>query len=211
MPLGSGTITPTGQINVGEDIYLEGGPTVWFQSADAPLANDPDSNDVYYGLSGTGTHPIYEIGCYDDFQFVDEVTTNAVQCQALGTVDELQRREHLMATFTLKSLLPFSILSRVMRGGAVITAALDGTEAFGLGEINSQKYHLYFARQYDPDTGDYVSITCHRAVFTNASPLSTPYADAWNIPVEMKVLADRSKPRDQRFATVLRLDPSVIN
>lgn len=210
MTLSTGTATPTGQIITGEGIYIEGGPEVYFQSYDAGEANTPDSNGLYWGLSGTVTYPVYQIECYDNLQMIDDVAEKMITCQNLGEVDALQRRNHLQLTFTLKSLLPFDVLSRVLRGGAVTVDAGDGTEGFGLGEIRSLFYHIFFSRIYDQDTGDFLSVTFHKAKFTEASPLSTPYADAWSIPVKMTAFADNTKPRDQRFGTVLRLDPSQI-
>ncbi len=210
MTLSTGTATPTGQIITGEGIYIEGGPEVYFQNYAAPERFNPDANGFYWGLSGTSTNPIYQFECYDDFQFMDDVTNNPITCQNLGEVANLQRRNHVGVTFTLKSLLPFDILSRVLRGGSVTVDATDDTEAFGLGEINNPFFHVFFSRVYDVDTGDFISVTIHKARFVEASPLSTPYADAWNIPVTMHGFADTTKPRDQRFATVLRLDPDQI-
>lgn len=210
MPLSTGTAEPTGTTIVGEDIYIEGGPSVWFQDADAPLAENPDGDGFYWGLSGTDTYPIYEVACYEDFSLIDTVTGNPVQCDSLGVVDEIQRRESLELQFTLKSLLPFSVLAQMLRGGVVTENVVEGTEKFGLGEIPDREYHVFFSRVYDPTTGDYVSFTGHRAKFTEGSPLETPFANAWNIPITMKVFADRGKPTDQRFGTFLRLDPSVI-
>ena len=210
MPLSTGTSEPTGLTIANEQIYIEGAPDVWFQDAAAPLANDPDSNDLYWGLSGTPTYPIYEFGCIDDFSLVDSVTSNPVTCSNLGEVDEMQRRDHVDLTFTLKSLLPFDILSRILRGGAVVTDGTDGTEGFGMGEIRAQLYQFFFSRVYDVDAGDYISATFHRCKFIEASPLETPYAEPWNIAVTVRAFADSTKPRAQRFGTFLRLDPSEI-
>jgi len=209
-PLLTGTSEPTGLTISSEQIYIEGAPDVWFQDAAAPLANNPDAAGFYWGLSGTVSNPIYEFGCIDDFSMVDAVTSNPVTCSNLGEVDEMSRRDHVDLTFTLKSLLPFDILSRVLRGGAVTVDATEETEKFGLGEIRSQIYHFFFSRVYDVDTGDYISATFPRCRFIEASPLETPYAEPWNIAVTVRAFADSTKPRAQRFGTFLRLDPSEI-
>lgn len=210
MSLPTGTVNPTGTRIVNEDIYIDSGPTIYFQDADAALANNPDSDGFYWNLSGTAANPVFEVGCYDDFQFVDNVTSNPITCQALGQIDELQKRDSVGITFTLKSILPFDMLSRVLRGGSVTQNVGEGTEKFGMGSITSRFWQIFCTKVYDADVGDYVSVTVHRAKFTNGSPLSTPYADAWNIPIEMMGFADRDKPSDQTFATWVRLDPSVI-
>ena len=209
-PLSTGTAEPTGLTIDQEPIYIEGSPDVWFQDAAAPLAKNPDAGGFYWGLSGTATYPTYEFGCIDDFSMVDDVTANPVTCSNLGEVDEMQRRNHIDLTFTLKSLLPFDILSRVLRGGAVTVDATEETEKFGLGEIRSQLYHFFFSRVYDVDAGDYLSATFPRCRFVEASPLETPYAEPWNIAVTVRAFADSTKPRAQRFGTFLRLDPDQI-
>lgn len=215
--LGTGTAIPTGGITVGEDIYIEGGPRVFFQpylnsvtNVECPESRAPDADGFFWGLSGTTNCPIFEIGCYEDISLIDTVTRNPVTCDSLGTVDEIQRRDSLELQFTLKSLLPFSQLARYMRGGPVTLNAAEETEKFGVGELANTLYHMYFVRIYDADAGDYISATFHRARFVEATPLEMPYAEAWNIAVVAKVFADRTKPLAQRFATYLRYDPSVL-
>lgn len=210
MSLPTGTSTPTGQIITGDSIYIEGGPDIYFQDADAPLANDPDSNGAYWGLSGTSANPIYQIECYDDLSQTDDVTMNPITCQNLGEIGDSQRRNHIELAITIKSLLPFDILSRIFRGGAVTQDLTDGTEFFGIGEIRAQFYHVFMPRVYDLDTGDYIALTIHKAKISSAGPLSTPYADVWSVPATFRGYADTTKPRDQRFATWFRLDPSMI-
>jgi hypothetical protein len=210
MTLSSGTATPTGQIIQGDGIYLEGGPEVWFQSYDAAERFTPDADGHYWGLSGTSTYPIYAIECYDDLQIMDDVTQNMVTCQNLGEVDEMQRRNHVALSFTLKSLLPFPNLMRILRGSTYVLNATDEAEGFGMGEINPSYYHVFFSRIYDIDIGDFVSLTIHKAKFSEASPISTPYAEPWNVPVQLKGFADITKPRGQRFATWKRYDPSKL-
>jgi len=93
--LGTGFAVPTGPITVTEDLYLTGGPRVFFQpyynAAGAVCAERfaPDGGGFHWGLSGTSLCPIYEVGCYEDFQIVDTITRNPVSCDSLGTVDEI--------------------------------------------------------------------------------------------------------------------------
>lgn len=210
--LSTGTATPTGTIIVGEDIYLEGGPQVWFQPDPdgCPLANAPDGDGFHWGLSGTDACPVYEIACYEDISLIDTVTRNPVTCDSLGTVDEIMRRDSLELQFTLKSLLPFSVLAQILRGGPVTVNATEETEKFGIGEIPDELFQIFFSRVYDTEAGDYLSFTGFRARFVEATPLEMPYANQWNIAVTMKLFADRTKPPAQRFGTFVRLDPSVL-
>jgi hypothetical protein len=211
MTLGTGTAVPTGGITVGEDIYPEGGPRVFFQSyEDCPEANEPDSDGFYWGLSGTTACPVYEVTCYEAISLVDTVTRNPVTCDALGTVDEIQRRDSMELQFTIKSLFPFSQLVSMLRGSGYTLNATEEAEKFGVGEVPNELFHVFFSRIYDSEAGDYYSFTGHRARFVEASPLNMPYADVHNIAVVMKLFADRTKPPGQYFGTFVRYDPSVL-
>src|SRR3972149_4783045 len=214
--LGTGTAFPTGPIPVTEDLYITGGPRVFFQpyynpsGVECAEAYNPDSDSFYHGLSGTSLCPIYELGCYEDFQIIDTITRTPVSCDSLGTVDEIMRRDSMELQFTMKSLLPFNLLTQVLNGGVRTLNATEETEKFGMGEVPDRLFHVYLARVYDSILGDYISFTGHRARFVEASPLSMPFAEQWNISVVMKLFADRNKGATQLFGTWLRYDPSVL-
>jgi len=214
--LGTGFAVPTGPITVTEDLYLTGGPRVFFQpyynAAGAVCAERfaPDGGGFHWGLSGTSLCPIYEVGCYEDFQIVDTITRNPVSCDSLGTVDEIMRRDSVELQFTMKSLLPFSLLAQVLSGGTPTLDATEEAEKFGMGEVPDRLFHVYLSRVYDSIVGDFVSFTGHRARFVEASPLAMPFAEQWNIAVVMKLFADRTKPSTQYFGTWIRYDPSVL-
>ncbi len=56
-----------------------------------------------------------------------------------------------------------------------------------------------------------MSVTGHRAQFTGNFQLQTPYSGAWMISgIEVRMYADSTKPADQRFATVIRVDPGPL-
>ena len=215
--LGTGTAIPTGPITVGEDVYVEGGPRLFYQpyydpdNVECAEANNPDVPDgIYWGLSGTTACPIFEITCYEDITLIDTVTRNPVTCDALGTVDEIQRRDSMELQFTVKSLFPLSQLVSMFRGSSYVLNAAEESEKFGVGEIPTELWHLFFSRIYDSEAGDYVSFTGHRAKFVEATPLGMPYANVWNIAVTFKLFADRTKPPGQYFGAFVRYDPSVL-
>lgn len=212
--LGTGTDTPIGPELGAEQIYIEGGPNIWIQDSEAPLLHDAPTGDAdgfYWGLSGSAAYPVMEIGCYDDLQIIDSRTGRAVTCAALGTVQQMQRRDALEVQFTLKSLLPFSILRHLVGGGPVTHNAGEETEKMGLGTLYpNQHYHMLLSRVYDEDVGDYVSITLHKVQFTEATPLAMPYGAEWTYGIRAMALADADLPVKQRFATMLRYDPSVL-
>lgn len=199
---------PTGTIETAEDIYIESGPTVWF-GGEAQYS--PDTDGFYHGIVGTVGNPVYRLGCYENFRFQDNVTINEVRCDTTGLVQTTQVRDFLVATFDLKSLLPFTMLRHLLRGGAVTTNPAEDAEKFGLGIIdNTAFYKFFFSRIYDATAGDFVSVTGHRCQFTGNFQIQTPYAQAWMITgVEVRMFADESLPIDQRFATLIRVDDAL--
>jgi len=209
--LGTGTDIPVGPGISGEDLYIEGGPTIWFQSSLATEENHPDSDGYYWGLSGTVAYPVYAMGCYDDLTINDTRTTNAVTCAALGDVATMQRRDAYELSFTLKSLFPLERLRYLIGGGAVVHNVAEETSKMGLGPLPiNQFFHLFLSRVYDEDTDDYLAVTFHKVQFMDASPLALPYGKEWSYQIKATALADGAMPKAQRFATMLRYDPSVL-
>jgi len=200
--------TPTGTLTASESLYIEGAPQFYFGGE---YAQNPDEDGFFWGLTGTADNPVYGVGCYEDFRFGDDVTVNAVRCDTIGDAALVQRRNFMYISFTLKSMFPFEILSRILRGGPVTIEVDEGTEKFGFGEIDNAVFYLcYFSRVYDPDTGDFVAVTGHRCQFVDAWEIATPWAEAWRAGITMRLFADDDMPVAQRFATVIRLDPSEI-
>jgi hypothetical protein len=200
---------PTGTINTAEDQFIEGAPEVWF-GGDAQYS--PDDDGFYHGIVGTEANPIYKLGCYENFQWTDNITMNEIRCDTTGLEKTSQTRDYLVATFDLKSLLPLTQLRHIIRGGAVTWNDGENAEKMGIGEIdNSLFYKVFFSRVYDSDSGAFVSVTGHRVQFTGNFQLQTPYAGAWMISgVEMRFYADNDLPDAQRFATVIRVDEDEL-
>ncbi len=209
--LGTGLSDPIGPEVNAEDIYIEGGPNIWFQDAEADPANNPDGDFFYWGLSGTDVYPVYEIGCYDDLSITDSRTSNPVTCAALGNVRQMQRRDALEISLTLKSLFPLSILRHLIGGGAVTLNAAEETEKMGIGTLPQNRlYQVWMSRVYDEDTGDWLALHFHKVQWTEANPLTMAYAKEWTFGLRGMALADTDMPADQRFATIIRYDPSAI-
>lgn len=209
--LGSGSATPVGPETDAESLYLEGGPSIWIQDSDANEANNPDSDGFYYGLSGSATYPLMELGCYDDLRLTDTRTSTEVKCAAQGVVQTMQRRDSLELSFTLKSLFPLNILTHIIGGGVVTHNTTEETEKMGVGALpQNDFYHVFASRVYDETIGDFIGMTFHKVQFIEASPLAMPYGEAWNYQVRALVLADSGKPSAQRFYTAVRWDPSVL-
>jgi len=201
--------TPTGTLTASEDLYIEGAPYFYFGGTHA---QSPDVDGFYWGLTGTAANPVYAVGCYEDFRFGDDVTVNAIRCDTIGDAGLVQKRNFMYVSFTLKSMLPFDILSRILRGGSVTQEVSEGTEKFGFGEIDNTIFYLcYFSRVYDDAADDFVAVTGHRCQFVDAWEIATPWAEAWRVGITMRLFADDDMPAAQRFATIIRLDPSQIS
>jgi len=209
--LGTGTDTPIGPGITNEDIYVQGGPTMWFQDYGATEEHHPDSDGFYWGLSGTAAYPVYALGCYDDLTVGDTRTTNAVRCAAVGDVAQMQSRDALEIAFTLKSLFPLETLRWIIGGGAVTHNVAEETSKMGLGPLPvNQYFHLVTSRVYDEDAGDFLLETFHKVQFIDATPLTMAYGKEWTYAVKAMALADTTMPKAQRFSTKVRYDPSVL-
>ena len=148
------TGTPLGTAVQGEDIYLEGAPTIFFQDAEASPLFNPDGDSFYWGLSGTATYPYYEVGCVTDVSLADNVTLNDVLCDNVGVKATIQQRNYVEFNFTLQSFFPLSQLRHMLKFGAVTETA--PTAKTGIGQINNNQYwHVYAPKVYDTDVGDY--------------------------------------------------------
>ena len=126
------TGTPLGTIEAQEDIYLEGAPWLYFQEKEGGYyEHNPDSDGFYWGLSGTTEKPVYQVGCYEDVSWSEDVTTNTVRCDAIGDKSVVSKRNYLDLRLTLSSLLPLTVLKHMIHGGPV-TETAGATEKMGI-------------------------------------------------------------------------------
>lgn len=204
------TGTPLGNIDNQDDIYIEGAPDVFFQDYTATELNNPDADNYYYGLSGTTAYPAYGIGCLLNVSLADNLTVNAIRCDNIGDKGVIQKRNHMEFNLEITTLMPLSTLRHILR--ASIPTVSTGLEKMGIGKVNNNiYYHVYLAKVYDEDVGDYVSITLHRAQFVNASTINMRAGEPWNITgISLWAFADSTMPANQQFATVLRSDLSAL-
>lgn len=209
MPLVTGT--PLGTIESQEELYLDGAPYVYFQEReDGYYEHNPDDDGFYWGLSGTVTKPVYQVGCYEDVSWTEDVTTNTVKCDAVGDKSAVTKRNHFDLKLTLSSLFPLSVLRHMIHGG-VVTETAGETEKMGMGDRNNTRYYrVYLPRVYDEDVGDYLAITGHKCQFVEGIDLSMPGSDRWGTPIVLRFYADEDVPSAQKFATIIRLDPSAL-
>lgn len=204
------TGTPLGNIDYQDNIYIEGAPDVFFQDYTASELNNPDGNTYYWGLSGTTTYPVYGIGCLQDVTLTDNLTVNAIRCDNTGDAAVTQKRNHIEFNLTINTVLPLSVLNHIMRASTPLVST--GLEKMGIGKINNNRYyHVYLAKVYDEDVGDYVSITIHKAQFVNAMTINMRAGEPWQVTgVSLWGFSDDTKPSGQSFATIVRSDLSAL-
>jgi hypothetical protein len=204
------TGTPVGNLDVQEDIYLEGAPNIYFQDYTADPLFNPDGDGFYWGLSGTTTYPAFEVGCPNDVSITEDLTINDVLCDNVGVKDTVQQRNYVQFEFTIRSFFPFQTLRHMLGGGAVTETT--PTQKFGMGQINNdQRWMVYAPRVYNTDVGDYVWIHLNKAKFVDAWTINLPFGNNWEITgLRLRAYADTTKPSDQYFGMWGRSDLSVI-
>ncbi len=210
------TGTPLG-ITTSQDIFINTPPVFYFQekfvnntSTQVGLLNDPDGDNFFWNLSGTAANPVFEGGCYDTFAFTDVREINMVRCDTEGDRQAIQRRTSMQVTFNLKEFFKLTKLRHMLNLGPVTTTA-GATEKLGIGSIDNTKFfNLYFPTVYDENTGDFLSVTLHKAQFTGAWSMTFPFAAAGTVAIEATAFSDTTKPTAQQFGTIIRADPSAI-
>lgn len=205
------TGTPEGSvISQSDNVFLEGAPWIYYQDRTANPLQNPDADGFYWGMSGTSTYPAYSLSCYEDVALGEDLTVNAIRCDKSGDTGVIQKRNHLEFSFTLSTLFPLTTVSPILKASAVTTSA--PFEKMGIGDVdNNTYYRIYAPKVYDNVNGDYVSITIHKAQFVNAFNISMQSGDRWQIGgIEIWGFADDNLPDAQKFATVIRYDPSAI-
>lgn len=205
------TGTPLGSITTNEEISLEGAPNIYFQDSRATELKAPDADGYYWGLSGTSTYPVYQLGCYTDVALGEDIEMNVVRCDTVGDKDVVQKRNYLELTLTLQHFFPFEVLRHVIKASAPATSLTDVSK-MGIGKVNNTvKYHVYMPKVYDEDTGDYLVFHLHQAKFVDAFSISMSSGENWSVSgIKIRAFADENKPQNQLFATVIRADPSAL-
>lgn len=204
------TGTPLGNVVSQEDLYIEGAPYIYIQDYQANPLHNPDGDSYYWGMSGTSTYPVDNLGCVLDVSLTEGMTMNDVRCDTVGTKDTIQRRDYVELNLTISSLFPLSISSKVMNLSPATVGS--GTEKVGIGGVNNtQKYMVYMPRVYDETTGDYILIHLHKAKFVDAWTVEMRQGEAWQLTgLKIRAYADDTKPSAQRFGVFIRADASAL-
>lgn len=205
------TGSPIGSVLGQEVNYLEGSPYIYFQDANASPLNNPDVNGFYWGLSGTATYPVYNLGCVQNVKLTEKVTMNDVRCDTVGVVDTIQKRDYVEFDMTVLSQLPISVLRHLMNLGSAPTVS-GHVEMQGIGMIqNTQKYHVYAPKIYDDVNGYYLFFYLHQCKFVDAWTLDMKYGASWELQkIVLRAYNVISMPTSMRFGTIFREDASQI-
>lgn len=204
------TGSAVGVLEAGEDIYLEGAPSLYLQDSAADPWFNPDADGFYWNLTGTSTYPVYEVGCPLDTTFSENLTINDVLCDNVGVKATVQQRNYMQFALTVQSWLPLQTLRLILKGGLVTET--PPTQKFGFGKINNNQFwHLYAPKVYDEDVGDYVWIYFHKVQFVDAFSANMTFGTPWQISnVNLRAFVDTTKPAAQQFGMFGRADASVI-
>ena len=204
------TGTPVGTTTSQEDLFLEGSPNIYFQDYSASPLNNPDGDGFYWGMSGTSTYPVLEVGCPTDVSLTEDLTLNDVLCDNVGVKDTVQQRNYVQFEFTIQSFFPYDVLRHMLKGGAVTETA--PTQKFGMGSVSqTQTWMVYAPKVYDIDAGDYVWIWLNKAKFVEAWTINMTFGSPWQMTgIRLRAYADTTKPQDQYFGMWGRSDASVI-
>ena len=204
------TGTPIGNLDVQEDIFLEGAPTIYFQDSNADPLYNPDADGFYWGLSGTTAYPVYEVGCPTDVSFTENLTMNDVLCDNVGTKAVVQQRNYFEFSFSIQSFFPLQTLTHLLGGGTVTETA--PTQKLPLGKINNDQYwHLYAPKVYNETVGDYVWIYMHKCQFVDPWSIAMTFGTPWKATgLKMRAFVDTTMPAAQQFGMFGRADASVI-
>jgi len=204
------TGTPLGNIVTQEEVYVEGAPYIFIQSAEADPLNNPDADNYYWGLSGTSALPVFRVGCVQDVSLTEGITMNQIRCDTVGDKGTIQRRDYIELELTILSMFSLETLRHMLN--LSVPTISTGIEKVGIGQINNNRFYMaYCPKVYDADTGDYLLFHLHRAQFVDAWTINMTSGEPWTVQgLKLRAYADESKPANQLFGTIVRSDLSAI-
>lgn len=204
------TGTPLGVLTVQEELYVEGSPFIYIQDYTANPLNNPDGDGFYWGLTGSASLPVYELGCVQDVSLTEGLTLNDVRCDTVGVKDTIQRRDYVEFNLTILTVFPLAVLRHVLNLGTPTTGT--NIEKVGIGGINNNRsYMVYAPKVYDEDNGDILIFHLHKAKFVDAWTIEFRQGEPWTVTgLKIRAYADSTKPTTQRFGVIVRSDDSAL-
>lgn len=202
-----------GNIVSQEDLFLSGAPVIMMQRRATgvnPL-NNPDSRGLYWGLSGTVAAPVYTFACYTDVNFSIDETDTDIQCDVSGPVGTIKRRNKVMVSFTLKSILSLETMTPIWDLKDFVTGS--DYEGGGVGRVSNDStdyWRVWMPLVYNVDLASWMGIMVHKARSTGSKELSMSYSDPWSVSVELTGYVDSLVPSSQELATIIRHDVAAL-
>lgn len=205
------TGTPVGNIVSQEDTFIEGAPYIYFQDNRATPLNNPDAQAYYWGLSGSSTYPVYNLGCIQNVNLTEGLTMNDIRCDTIGVKDTIQKRDYVEFNLEVLSQLPLTVLRHIMKLGTAPSTG-SGFETQGITTIdNAQRYMVYAPAVYNQQAAGWLMFHLHRAKFVDAWTLNMRYGDSWQLTgIKVRAYADQSKPANQLFGVIKRFDAAAL-
>jgi len=204
------TGSPIGNVDSQDEIYVEGAPYIYIQDYNATPLNNPDADGYYWGLSGTTSYPVFNIGCVQDVSLTEGLTMNQIRCDAVGDKGTIQRRDYIELELTILTVFPLSTLRHVLNLSAPTVST--NVEKVGIGQINNNRFYMAYApKVYDQDTGDYLLFHLNKAQFVDAWTINMNSGEPWTVQgLKLRAYADDTKPNSQLFGTIVRADESAL-
>lgn len=202
-----------GNIVAQEDTFLSAAPVIMMQrraSGVNPL-NNPDSRGLYWGLSGTVDAPVYRYACYTDVKFSIDETDTDIQCDTSGPVGTIKRRNKVMVSFTLKSILSLETMMPIWDLKGFVTGS--DYEGGGVGRVSNEStdyWRVWMPLVYNVDLASWMGIMIHKARSTGSKEWNMSYSDPHSVQVELTGYVDDLVPAAQELATLIRHDVAAL-
>ena len=204
------TGTPKGNITSQDEIYVEGAPYIYIQDYTANPLNNPDADGYHWGLSGTTSYPVFNIGCVQNVSLTEGLTMNQIRCDAVGDKGTIQRRDYIELELTILTVFPLSTLRHMLNLSSPTVSS--NIEKVGIGQINNNRsYMTYAPKVYDQDTGDYLLFHLHKAQFVDAWTINMNSGEPWTVQgLKLRAYADDTKAANELFGVIVRADESAL-
>jgi len=204
------TGTPKGNITSQDEIYVEGAPYIYIQDYTANPLNNPDADGYHWGLSGTTSYPVFNIGCVQNVSLTEGLTMNQIRCDAVGDKGTIQRRDYIELELTILTVFPLSTLRHMLNLSSPTVSS--NIEKVGIGQINNNRsYMAYAPKVYDQDTGDYLLFHLHKAQFVDAWTINMNSGEPWTVQgLKLRAYADDTKAANELFGVIVRADESAL-
>lgn len=190
VPTGANVISPAG--------FLTSFDGVFIQDSAAPMAN---TTPYPWGLTGTPTYPVYNLGCLSGVTFTPTIEDMVIECDNGGEVYRTRRVKGYTISGTLKSVLPLSFLSNILGLGTPTDDTTQSIEFAPVGVYVPRTFHVLIAGKYDNGSVGFYFYKCTISGSNFKMPAGTNSAE---VSLDITAFADTALPSTHSFGAVLR-------